>query len=727
MINQPFDATLPIGAVLHSPERTYTIRKVLGKGGFGITYRASAQIMVGNIPVEMNFAIKEFFISDICSREHATSQIIYLQGKDRMVADARHDFELEATRLQKEGLSHDNIVKINEVFSANDTSYYVMEYLDGQTLDQYVAARGALSEAEALELLLPVTDAVAAMHSHRLTHLDIKPQNIMLTRRPDGSVRPVLIDFGLAKHYDKEGNATSRMRSFGYSAGYAPIEQYGGIAKYSPQSDVYSLAATLLFALRGTPTEPAHELVGTDIATLVPEAVSSPTRQSIATAMATTADSRPADASALAAMLRQQPLPAPAPRSITDDITHTIIIGGGDDGNDDNNDKSKRAIIWIAAALAGIAIMAGIWWIWPSSHTPTTYADSIAEELIADTIATSQTPAADSMPYKNMAMVKDKDQIPKPTADVPIKPSPTPNTNNPEQSKAPDSKEINREYTFKVLIYDPKTNAYVETDKATFKIEPLPALRPFHQGSNTSNQTGKTVCTYHLDFNDRGNTDHYIIIRIDSNYESKRIKLPASSADLGSIKLHSLPFNSSVKIVDEKGNIIPDVSSLNYISVTGDVSTTILNPHKDKIFPLKSVREGDVLIFSKPLYSTAKIVLTGKGPYTIQTKLDVVETPTSDNTLKQQPSDPNPTPASASAKGLQIRGKVVDDKGEELVGGTVGYTDPAGRQQYQMTDLDGNFNIVIKEGTMLKFTYVGYRTKTVSAKDGMTVVLKKKW
>ena len=168
-------------------------------------------------------------------------------------------------RLQKIGVSHPNIVSVNEVFEANNTAYYVMEYIDGESLRSYVQRNGPLGEAGLRRLLLPVMDAVEALHAERLTHLDIKPDNIMLARRKDGSIRPVLIDFGLAKHYGADGTPTSTVNTLGCSAGYSPMEQYMGIRTFSPTADVYALGATMLYCLTGETPCVANEITSDDI------------------------------------------------------------------------------------------------------------------------------------------------------------------------------------------------------------------------------------------------------------------------------------------------------------------------------------------------------------------------------------------------------------------------------------------------------------------------------
>ena len=252
--------TLSIGAKLHSPKRTYTVEKVLGQGGFGVTYKVSANLQVENVTIRTYFAIKEFFMSDACERNENDSICYSSPVKDK-VEESRKDFLAEAQRLNKISLEHPNIIHVNEVFEANNTVYYVMEYLDAGSLRSYVREHGSLSESEALSIMKPIMNAVDYLHQHRMTHLDIKPDNVMLKHDPDtGEIIPVLIDFGLSKHYDKNGNPTSTMRASGFSDGYAPVEQYTGIYTFSPQADVYALAASLYYALVGKDPAIATEL-----------------------------------------------------------------------------------------------------------------------------------------------------------------------------------------------------------------------------------------------------------------------------------------------------------------------------------------------------------------------------------------------------------------------------------------------------------------------------------
>lgn len=291
--------TLRPGTVIRGPERAYTVIKVLGQGGFGITYLVSGKVKVGNISLEGRFALKEHFISSLCSRDNATHAIQFSTPVADEVDRSMRAFVKEAQRLQSLGIDHPNIVKINEVFEANNTAYYVMEYLGGTTLRDYVEANGAMSPVAAKALLRPVVEAVAMLHRNNIAHYDIKPGNIMLHEEESGNVRPVLIDFGLSKHYNDRGHATSTLAAAGYTPGYAPVEQYAGVKEFTPQCDVYSLAATLYFCLTGHDPKPALELSAADVerelsAILPPEEIA-PILRALSTMPAT----RTPDASAL--------------------------------------------------------------------------------------------------------------------------------------------------------------------------------------------------------------------------------------------------------------------------------------------------------------------------------------------------------------------------------------------------------------------------------------------
>ena len=235
-------------AVLSSGK--YRIEKLLGQGGFGITYKAIMKETVtgslGNMEVDVPVAIKEFFMKNTCEREEGTGKItVPSQGSRAVVELYRKKFVKEAKNLAQ--MNHPHIVKVVDVFEENDTVYYVMQYLSGGSLTDYVKQHGALDEAIAIKYIQQIGSALEYMHQKHICHYDVKPSNILL----DDKGGAMLIDFGISKGYTEEGHQTSST-PVGISAGYAPLEQYQqSLQEFSPATDVYGLAATLFYLLTG--------------------------------------------------------------------------------------------------------------------------------------------------------------------------------------------------------------------------------------------------------------------------------------------------------------------------------------------------------------------------------------------------------------------------------------------------------------------------------------------
>lgn len=228
----------------------YILEKILGQGGFGITYKAIMKETVsgslGNMEVDVPVAIKEFFMKDTCERKEGTGKItVPSQGSRALVELYRKKFVKEAKNLAQ--MNHPHIIKVVDVFEENDTVYYVMQYLSGGSLADYVKLHGALDEAIAINYIQQIGSALEYMHQKHICHYDVKPSNILL----DDKGNAILIDFGISKGYTEEGHQTSST-PVGISAGYAPLEQYQqSLQDFSPATDVYSLAATLFYLLTG--------------------------------------------------------------------------------------------------------------------------------------------------------------------------------------------------------------------------------------------------------------------------------------------------------------------------------------------------------------------------------------------------------------------------------------------------------------------------------------------
>ena len=219
----------------------YRILKVLGQGGFGITYLAI------QVRLDRKVAIKEFFMKDFCERNETTRQVtLGTAGSREMVNSCRKKFLKEAKHIAK--LDHPNIIRIIDVFDENSTSYYVMEYIEGGSLSNKLGTTG-LSMSDATRYILQVAEALKYIHKQNIAHLDIKPSNIML----NGNDEIVLIDFGVSKQYDFSTGGQTSVSPVGCSSGYAPLEQYdpNGVKDFSPQTDIYSLGATYFKLLTG--------------------------------------------------------------------------------------------------------------------------------------------------------------------------------------------------------------------------------------------------------------------------------------------------------------------------------------------------------------------------------------------------------------------------------------------------------------------------------------------
>jgi serine/threonine protein kinase len=226
--------SLPENYKLHG----FTIKNVLGQGGFGVTYLAHDNNL------ERDVAIKEYMPRDIATR--ASDMTIH--PSDENTAEnlqwGLEKFIKEARTLSK--FDHPNIVRVHSVFEANNTAYMVMSYEQGKSfLD--ILKDGQPDEDELMDIILPLLDGLEVMHKKGFIHRDIKPANIFI--RNDGT--SVLLDFGSARQ--AMGEETKTLTKF-VTPGYAPFEQYYGKSDMQgPWTDIYSLGATLYRAITGDP------------------------------------------------------------------------------------------------------------------------------------------------------------------------------------------------------------------------------------------------------------------------------------------------------------------------------------------------------------------------------------------------------------------------------------------------------------------------------------------
>lgn len=270
----------------------YTIVKTLGQGSFGITYLATTTMTIegklGKIDTTVNVAIKEFFMSEMNSRANNGSSIEGSSGS--LFSNYRQKFRKEAENLSH--LNHPNIVKVLEVFDENNTTYYVMQYIDGESLDAYIVRNNGIPEQKAVSVISEIGRAVQYMHFNKMLHLDLKPKNIML----DKSGKSYLIDFGLSKQYTETGEPESSTNVGAGTPGYAPIEQanYREGKGFPVTMDVYALGGTMFKMLTGVRPPEASDILndGFPLYELQEHKVSDRISASIAKAMAPTKKER---------------------------------------------------------------------------------------------------------------------------------------------------------------------------------------------------------------------------------------------------------------------------------------------------------------------------------------------------------------------------------------------------------------------------------------------------
>jgi len=233
LVDKVYPNALRAGYALH----WYTVHKVLGRGGFGITYLALDKNL--NRPA----AIKEYLPSDLAYRDK-TDSINPLDDDNK----AEYQWGLSRFLIEAQTLArfeHPYIVRVIAVFEANNTGYMVMPFEEGEELSALLNRRKTLTEAELLPHLFPLLDGLEKVHQQGFIHRDIKPQNIII--RKNGT--PVLIDFGSARQ--ALGEKTKTLTSL-VTPGYAPFEQYySKSGKQGPWTDIYALAATLYRCIEG--------------------------------------------------------------------------------------------------------------------------------------------------------------------------------------------------------------------------------------------------------------------------------------------------------------------------------------------------------------------------------------------------------------------------------------------------------------------------------------------
>lgn len=242
------DQFLPMGTVLYD---NFMIGRVLGTGGFGITY-------VGlDLDRNQKIAIKEFYLTGYVNRNCSISyEVSVSMSADKALYEAnREKFVREAQILAKFN-REEGIAKVYQFFRANNTAYIVMEFVEGVTLKQYLHDNGQLGYKDTLAIMMPLMRSLNKIHGAGLIHRDISPDNIMVS--PQGVK---LLDFGAARNYSEKNEHSLTVM---LKVGYAPVEQYNSKGEQGPWTDVYAICATMFKCITGITPEDAMNRIYSD-------------------------------------------------------------------------------------------------------------------------------------------------------------------------------------------------------------------------------------------------------------------------------------------------------------------------------------------------------------------------------------------------------------------------------------------------------------------------------
>lgn len=229
----PDPMVLPMGTKL---DNKVVIGKVMGKGGFGITY-------LGYDPrMDKTIAVKEYYPNGISYRVPGSTEVAVADTKSSETFESGAEKFYTEAQMVSQFNGNPNIVSVYDYFRANSTVYLIMEYINGVTLKNYVNRHGTLTDGQALYVMDKIVAALSITHSAGVLHRDISPDNIMICA--DGKVK--LIDFGAARQIlaESSSNLTVVMKP-----GYTPIEQYTKKGKQGAWTDIYSLGVSIYYAL----------------------------------------------------------------------------------------------------------------------------------------------------------------------------------------------------------------------------------------------------------------------------------------------------------------------------------------------------------------------------------------------------------------------------------------------------------------------------------------------
>ena len=368
----------------------YMAGRVLGQGGFGITY-------IGwDIALERKVAIKEYYPSGQVSRSPGTRNLTWYSSEQSLHArqDGMQMFLKEARKMVKAD-SIPGVVRVLDLFQENGTAYIVMEFVEGETLKARLLRDGSMDWETAKKIFRPVISAMEQVHAFGLIHRDLSPDNLMLL--PDGSVK--ILDLGAAKDLSLNSGASSMQVA---KSGFSPLEQYIQRGGSGTWTDVYAMAATIYYTLTGTLIPGAVERLEKDTISWDSPALNrlpAQTREALKKALAVQAKDRTQTMEALEKGLFAEPVKV-QPKPVAEKKTPA---GSGTQTQKPEAPKKKKLWPWVAAAVAVLALAFALdfsrWYkvlLGPGSQTVTaqeTQAALLQDTQVAQETVSSTTPA----------------------------------------------------------------------------------------------------------------------------------------------------------------------------------------------------------------------------------------------------------------------------------------------------------------------------------------------